>query len=246
MNLDTKIGLEIRSLTFYSGCILGLILFSGIASLLIPFLNAEKRQYVFSRYNVFVIWWSEFICGVHYEIEGLNNIPEGACVVLSNHQSSLETFLLQTLFSPLSTVLKQELLKIPFFGWGAKILEPIALDRRRPTQAYKQLIAQGQERIDQNRSVLIFPEGTRVSIGEKVKFNRGGAALAYHTQAPIIPIAHNAGLRWTSRRLLLPGTVTVRIGKPIHPAAMNKKELYDESTKWIETNRDNLMASMAS
>ena len=246
MNLYTKIALEVRTLLFYSGCILGLMLFSCVASLLIPFLNTGKRQYVCSRYNVFVIWWSEFICGIHYEIEGLNNIPEGACVVLSNHQSSLETFLLQTLFSPLSTVLKQELLKVPFFGWGAKILEPIALDRRRPTQAFKQLIAQGQERIDQNRSVLIFPEGTRVSRGEKVKFNRGGAALAYHAQAPIIPIAHNAGLRWSSNRLLLPGTVTVRIGKPIQPTELNKKELYEVSTKWIESNRDNLMAQTAS
>ena len=240
--MNENISLKFRAFVFYFGCISGLVIFSCSAFLVVPFLNKENRQYTLIRYNIFVIWWSKAVGGIHYEIEGLNNIPKGACVVLSNHQSSLETFLLQTLFTSLSTVLKQELLKVPFFGWGAKLLEPIAIDRRRPTQAFKQLIAQGQERIEQNRSVLVFPEGTRVANGGKVKFNRGGAALAHHAQAPIIPVAHNAGLRWpTNKTTLSPGIVTVRIGKPIYPNNMSKKELYEVSTHWIENNLDDLM-----
>jgi len=240
--MNENLSLKFRAFVFYFGCISGLVIFSCSAFLVVPFLNKENRQYTLIRYNIFVIWWSKAVGGIHYEIEGLNNIPKGACVVLSNHQSSLETFLLQTLFTPLSTVLKQELLKVPFFGWGAKILEPIAIDRRRPTQAFKQLIAQGQERIEQNRSVLVFPEGTRVANGAKVKFNRGGAALAHYAQAPIIPVAHNAGLRWPSNKTTLsPGTVTVRIGEPLYPSKMSKKELYEVSTHWIENNLDELM-----
>ncbi len=150
--------------------------------------------------------------------------------------------MLQTLFSPLSTVLKQELLKIPLFGWGLRMLYPIALDRSQPAKAYKQLISQGRERVSSNRSVLIFPEGTRVTAGDKVKFNRGGAALAHQTQVPIVPIAHNAGLRWPSTNAIPnPGTITVRIGKPIYTAGKSKGELYESSTHWIESNRDALL-----
>ena len=183
------------------------------------------------------------VCGVYYEIEGEENIPEGPCIILSNHQSSWETFLLQTIFSPLSTVLKKELLKIPLFGWGMRLLDPIALDRAQPVQAFKQLISQGHDRLSANRSVLIFPEGTRVAIGEQVKFNRGGAALAHLSQTPIVPVAHNAGLCMPSNSFILtPGKITVKIGIPIYSEGRSKKELYEASTRWIESNRDALMA----
>jgi len=241
-SLYTKMVLLIKTILFYVGSILALVLFSCMAVLIVPFMNGHKRQYLLTRYNVFVLWLSKFTCGVRYKVEGLENIQKGPYIILCNHQSSLETFLLQTLFSPLSTVLKQELLRVPFFGWGAKMLKAIPLDRRRPAQAYRQLISQGKDRVLENRSVLIFPEGTRVPMGAKVKFNRGGAALAHHTKAPIIPVAHNAGLRWSFKNLMLsPGTITVRIGKPINSTDKSKSELYETSTHWIESNRDELM-----
>ena len=242
-DISTNIILVIRSIVFHAGCYITLLLHCCSTLLIAPFLNIEQRQYVFTRYNIFVLWWSKVICGVHYEIEGQENIPDGPCIILSNHQSSWETFLLQTIFSPLSTVLKKELLKIPLFGWGMRFLEPIAIDRGHPIQAFKQLISQGHERVLDNRSVLIFPEGTRVPKGQTVKFNRGGAALAHHSQLPIVPVAHNAGLCVPSNSFILtPGKITVKIGKPINPDGKSKKELYDASTQWIEFNRDELMA----
>ncbi len=242
-SLYVNVVLKTRKLIFYTGCFVGLIFISCIGSLLVPFLGSQKRQYVLTRYHFFVIWWSTFVCGVRYKIEGLDNIPRGPCIILSNHQSSWETFLLQTLFTPLCTVLKQELLQIPFVGWGAKMLEPIALDRSQPTKAYKQLISQGQERVTQNKSVLIFPEGTRVAKGESVKFNRGGAALAFRTQVPIIPVPHNAGLYWPLKETApKTGAIIIRIGRPIYTKGMTKTELYDTSTDWITHNKDLLMA----
>jgi len=241
--INTKIVLVVRAVFFHVGCNAALLLHCCTTLLVAPLLNIKQKQYVFTRYNIFVLWWSKVVCGVYYEVEGKENIPEGPCIILSNHQSSWETFLLQTLFSPLSTVLKKELLNIPLFGWGMRLLDPIALDRAQPIQAFKQLIAQGQDRVSANRSVLIFPEGTRVSKGENVKFNRGGAALAHHSQTPIIPVAHNAGLCVPSNSFVLtPGKITVKIGKPIYSEGKSKKELYEASTHWIEFNRDELMA----
>ncbi len=242
-NKYLRVSLVARSLVFHVGCNIVLFIHCCATVLIVPLLDIKQRQYVFTRYNVFVLWWCKVICGVYYEIEGKENVPEGPCIILSNHQSSWETFLFQTLFSPLSTVLKKELLKIPLFGWGMKLLEPIALDRTQPIQAFKQLIAQGHDRVSHNRSVLIFPEGTRVVAGTQVKFNRGGAALAHHSQAPIVPVAHNAGLCMPPNSFILkPGKITVKIGKPICSKGKSKKELYDASTHWIESNRDALMA----
>ena len=241
--IHSKICLMTRSVVFHIGCNLALLLHCSATLLVVPLLNIQQRQYVFTRYNVFVLWWCKVVCGVYYEIEGEENIPEGPCIILSNHQSSWETFLLQTIFSPLSTVLKKELLKIPLFGWGMRLLDPIALDRAQPVQAFKQLISQGHDRLSANRSVLIFPEGTRVAIGEQVKFNRGGAALAHLSQTPIVPVAHNAGLCMPSNSFILtPGKITVKIGTPIYSEGRSKKELYEASTRWIESNRDALMA----
>lgn len=242
-DIYTKVSLVAKSMVFHAGCNIALFIHCCATLLIVPLLNIKQRQYVFTRYNVFVLWWCKVTCGVYYEIEGQENVPEGPCIILSNHQSSWETFLFQTLFSPLSTVLKKELLKIPLFGWGMRLLEPIALDRAQPIQAFKQLISQGHDRVSANRSVLIFPEGTRVAIGDQVKFNRGGAALAHHSQIPIVPVAHNAGLCVPSESFILtPGKITVKIGAPIYSEGKSKKELYEVSTKWIESNRDALMA----
>jgi len=241
MGLPKKILVAAKTLLFYLGCGLVLMVCSPAAFMLVPFLDEKKQQFVLTRFNVFVLWWSSWLCGIIYQVEGRENIPSGPCIVLCNHQSAWETFFLQTLFSPLSTVLKQELLSIPIFGRGARVLKAIPLDRSEPIKAYKQLISEGQNRVLKNRSVLIFPEGTRVAIGEKVKFNRGGASLAHLTQVPILPIAHNAGLFWPSKDLFLkPGTITVRIGQPIYASGLSKKELYEASTRWIENNRDSL------
>jgi 1-acyl-sn-glycerol-3-phosphate acyltransferase len=70
------------------------------------FLGYEKRYFYLSRGNVFVIWWARITCGIQYEVEGLGNVPEQACVVVSNHQSAWETYLLGLLFIPQATVLK--------------------------------------------------------------------------------------------------------------------------------------------
>jgi len=242
MHLLNKLLVAVKTFCFYSGCILVLIVYCCAIAFVIPFVNDKKQQFVLTRFHVFVLWWSKWVCGIHYQVEGQINIPNEPCIVLCNHQSIWETFFLQTVFSPLSTVLKKELLSIPIFGWGAKVLKAIPIDRGEPIKAYKQLIKEGQDRVISNRSVLIFPEGTRVPLGKKVKFNRGGASLAHLSQAPIIPVAHNAGLFWPSKGFFLkPGLITVRIGKPIYSSEHNKKQLYEESTTWIESNRDSLV-----
>jgi 1-acyl-sn-glycerol-3-phosphate acyltransferase len=83
-------------------------------------------------------------------------------VLLVKHQSTWEALFIQTLVSPQTTLIKKELLWIPFFGWAFALLRPIAIDRNRPLGALRQLIDRGSARLDEGIWVTLFPEGTRL------------------------------------------------------------------------------------
>jgi 1-acyl-sn-glycerol-3-phosphate acyltransferase len=112
----------------------------------------------------------ELLCGLRYEVEGLENVPAGGHILMCNHTSAWETIAPFVMFPPQVWVLKRELLWIPFVGWGLKLLKPIAIDRGAGHRAVNQVIEQGTERLSRGLWVVIFPEGTRVTAGESRKY----------------------------------------------------------------------------
>ncbi len=221
---------------------LATLIHSAICLLVLPLLPLRRRFKFAILLNHFVVRWFSLACGVRYRIEGLENL-EGikAGIIVSNHQSEWETFYLQTIVSPLCTVLKKELLQLPFFGWALALIKPIAIDRKVKSGALKQIVQQGSEKLAQNFWVLIFPEGTRVPPGRRVKFSKTGALLAVETGAPIIPVAHNAGEIWPAKGFVKhSGELKLVIGKPILPEGRDVEELHQESSQWIERHRDML------
>ena len=133
-------------------------------------------------------------------------------------------------------MLKRELLWLPFFGWALWALRSIAIDRAAGREALKQLVSQGKNRLAMGLSVVVFPEGTRIAPGQKGKYHIGGAWLATHTGATVVPVAHNAGVYWRKNSLLKrPGTITVSIGKPIDASGMKTEELNKLVEAWIES-----------
>lgn len=135
--------------------------------LVLFFLPPIPRYKAITLWARMVIWLARVIVGIRYEVQGLENLPREACVVLSKHQSAWETIAFQLIFPPLSFVLKKNLLYIPFFGWGLALFSPIAIDRAAGREAMKQIEIQGKERLKTGFWVLVFPEGTRVAPGEK-------------------------------------------------------------------------------
>jgi 1-acyl-sn-glycerol-3-phosphate acyltransferase len=201
----------------------------------------------FSRYRVIFLWnhivvrLARVICGIRYEIKGLENMPDRPVIVMAKHQSAWETIALPTLFPPMSIVIKKELLMIPFFGWGMRMASPIAIDRKAGKEALKQIVAQGKARIAEGFWVLIFPEGTRVKAGEVGRYGIGGAWLATHTNTPVLPVAHNAGEVWPKNSFLKrPGTITVSIGPVISSEGKKADALNEEVKSWIETEMKQL------
>jgi 1-acyl-sn-glycerol-3-phosphate acyltransferase len=175
------------------------------------------------------------ICGIRYQIIGAKHIPTAPSIILSKHQSAWETLAFQQIFPAQVWVLKKELLRVPFFGWGLALTSPIAIDRSSRKAALKQIVEQGKDRLRQGFSIVIFPEGTRIAPGKKGKYGIGGAWLATHTGAPVVPVAHNAGEFWGRNSFLkLPGTITVSIGEPIDPAGMEPGDLNSRVESWIE------------
>jgi len=223
-----------RALFFYSLYGPLAALFSTLAVLLWP-LPFRLRNQIALCWNRFSVWWLRLTCGVRYEIVGAENIPKGPYVVLAKHQSQWETLFLQYYFAPLSTILKQELLRIPFFGWGLATLRPIAIDRSNPREALKQVKTLGLKRLSEGNNILVFPEGTRVPAGKTGKYARSGADVACSAGVPVVPVAHNAGFYWPAHQLIkYPGKVTVSIGKPIDTQGKNSREVTQEVESWIE------------
>jgi len=235
--------IRLRSIIFNLGMWAMVIPFALLALLLIP-ISATKRSHIVAGWARFVVRWLALSCGLKYRVIGRENIPDHACVILAKHQSAWETIAFQDIFPPQIWVLKRELLWLPFFGWALWALKSIAIDRAAGREALKQLVSQGKDRLALGLSVVVFPEGTRIAPGHKGKYHIGGAWLATHTGATVVPVAHNAGEFWRKNSLLKrPGTITVSIGKPINATGMKADELNKAVEHWIEsemTRLDNL------
>lgn len=182
------------------------------------------------------LWLQKKVCGLTYTITGMEHIPPGGAVIMSKHQSAWETIALRGLLPKTQAwVLKRELMRIPVFGWAMATVQPIAIDRQAGRKAIKQVIEQGKARLAEGRNVIIFPEGTRTPPGERHRYGVGGGLLAEKSGAPVIPIAHNAGVFWARRGLRKhPGTVQVVIGPPISSEGKRASEIMHEVEEWIE------------
>ncbi len=201
------------------------------------FLPYRQRYWMITRWNVFVSFAARALCGIRWEVRGMENLPHGPAILLSKHQSAWETiFYCWLMPRPLIFVFKKSLLYIPFFGWGLAMLRMIAIDRSKGRDAMAQVIAVGQRRLDDGQWVIMFPEGTRTPVGSQGKYKAGGAILAIGTKAPVIPIAVNSGDCWPRNAFIkTPGTIIVSIGPAISPEGLGPAELIAKTESWIES-----------
>ena len=135
-------------------------------------------------------------CGAKFHIEGLEHVKalEGSepVILMGNHMSMLETSLFHSMLRPsidFTYVIKEDLLTVPFFGHIMKALEAIPVGRTNPREDLKTLLAQGKDRIERGKSIIIFPQGTRNREFIKEDFNSIGFKLARHTGVRVLPFA---------------------------------------------------------
>jgi 1-acyl-sn-glycerol-3-phosphate acyltransferase len=203
------------------------------ASFVLPLRQRYKVAQHWARANLGMLRW---LCGLDYVVEGLENIPAGNHVSVWKHASAWETIAQMLIFPPQSWVLKRELMWIPIVGWATRLLHPIAIDRKARSSAVNQVLRQGKQRLEEGLWILVFPEGTRMPVGQTRRYGVSGALLAAQTGRLLVPVAHNAGYYWPRRGLMKrSGTIRVVIGPPVVAEGRDPRAVNDQLQQWVET-----------
>ncbi len=226
----------IRSVIYFCGLSVSVLVYTLPLILVgwaVPF---EWRARFVRSWGLLNLWMLRFFCGLHYQVEGEEFLPNRAAVVMAKHQSTWETIALRGLLSPRHTwVVKRELLSVPFFGWALRLFRPIAIDRKAGRAAVRQLLKEGKEALADGLSVVVFPEGTRVAPGKRGRYAIGGALLAEKAGVAVVPVAHNAGVFWRRRDIRkYPGTIRLVVGAPIDTAGLSASQINARVEDWIE------------
>ncbi|HYZ33769.1 MAG TPA: lysophospholipid acyltransferase family protein [Crenalkalicoccus sp.] len=190
-----------------------------------------------------VIWLLRVVCDIRLRIEGEDALPRrGPALVAAKHQSAFDTLVWLPLLPDAVYVLKRELLAIPIWGWHARRLGMIAVDRQAGAAAMRHLIRAGRAAATAGRQIVIFPEGTRVAPGAHRPYQPGVVALATATGLPVLPVATDSGRRWGRHSFLKrPGTITISI-LPAIPAATPREELLERLEAAVEGETARLLA----
>ena len=154
--------------------------------------------------------------GVRSRIEGTP--PRGALLVACKHQSMFETFEIMLMLNEPAVVLKRELAYLPLWGWVVRRYGVIPVDRTGGAAALRGMLRAAEAAIAEGRPIVIFPEGTRVTPGERPPLQPGFAGLYRALKLAVAPVAVDSGRLWPRHRFVKrPGIVTFRFGEPIPP-----------------------------
>ena len=211
--------LLLRSLLF------NIFLYTGIVTVFLIALPTlflpAKFTLLFGKFlGYYVVFIVRIILNTKVEFKGTENIPKTEkYFVASAHQSMFETFALQSILDYPVFILKKELLKIPLFGLYLKKIKSIEIIRDTTTKDNLTFFGRVAAVIkNENRPLLIFPQGTRVKVGENVPFKKGVGRIYEALNISCIPVALNSGKVWPKNGIIkYPGKITVSFLEPIKP-----------------------------
>jgi 1-acyl-sn-glycerol-3-phosphate acyltransferase len=176
----------------------------------------------------------KLIAGLDYEVRG--EIPREPVLIASKHMSMWDTMGLYLTVDDPATVLKRELLRIPFYGWYIAKAGVIPIDREAGASALRRMTADAKRALAEGRPILIFPEGTRKKPGAPPDYKPGVAGLYGTLGVPCVPVALNSGLFWTGPMGFIkkPGRVVLEFLEPI-PAGLKRADFMRLLESRIET-----------
>ncbi|MGE0222356.1 MAG: lysophospholipid acyltransferase family protein [Acetobacteraceae bacterium] len=214
----------LRSFLFnvaFFGATFLLALYGAVLHLVAPG-RAIKLAEVWARLTMTLL---RVLCGIRVQVIGRENLPRGAALIASRHQSAFDTLIWLTLVPDCCYVLKKELLRIPVIGQLMRDARMIAIDRSKGAASLRALVRDGEEAVRDDRQIIIFPEGTRAEPGALLPLQPGVAALAARTGLPVIPVITDSGRLWGRRAFhKRKGTIHIVILPPI-PAGLKREDL---------------------
>ncbi len=213
--------------TLFIGCV-----FNSVVGVFAPKATIKIWNYGFIPV---VIATLRYIAGIKIEIRGQQYIQQEDCIYAGKHQSALETYCLSGYLKRASFVLKKELTYIPIFGWAQYFYGMIPVDRSAGSAAMKNMLRAAKNRLQDDRPIIIFPEGTRKKPAQTPDYKPGVALLYQNLNVPVIPIATNTGFFWKKSSFLrYPGTVIFEFLEPL-PQGLDKKTFMTELQNRIES-----------
>ncbi|MEH3035257.1 MAG: lysophospholipid acyltransferase family protein [Sphingomonas adhaesiva] len=204
-------------LVFYAGSvpillIVPLVALIGGQRMMVPYAHGWSR---FHR------WAAATFLGVRTRFEG--TLPDHPVLYAAKHEAMYETVELSFLLHGPAVVLKRELMRIPLWGYATKVYGAIAVDRDASASALRRMVKDAGVAKAQGRSVIVYPEGTRVPHGATPPLRSGFAGLYKTLGYPVVPIATDSGRFVPRRGWPRAGVVTIRLGEEI-PAGLPRKE----------------------
>ena len=202
----------------------------------LPMLLAPRRLVMqFGRFwAATVLFLLRTIVGLHGEVRGRENLPEGSYLLAMKHQSAWDALVLPVVLGDPAVVIKRELLLVPFYGWYAARAGSIVIDRKGGGSALRRMLAAARRVVAERRPIAIFPQGTRTAPGEMRPYQAGVAALYHGLGVPLVPAAVNSGLYWGRRSFVKrPGRIVLEFLEPIGPG-LPRRELMAELERRIE------------
>ena len=186
----------IRSAIFNFILVLTILLMGLLA---FPLLIGSRKWvcWLRDRWVKFILFSLKIVVGLDYRVEGLENLPKGRFMVASKHQSAWETLALHLIFPDPSIVLKKELLKLPILGRFIEKVGMVPIDRSGRASALKSMLIAARKWANIGRPIIIFPQGTRVTAGEKHNYHSGVFAVYRALKVPVVPVALNSGMFWS-------------------------------------------------
>jgi 1-acyl-sn-glycerol-3-phosphate acyltransferase len=201
---------------YFFGLTTGLLLFSLVPRALPAAWMRGWPHTMARRWAQAIVWGLRVICGTRYEVSGRENLPAEPVLIASMHQSTFDTVIWLLLLHEPAYVLKIELMRIPLFSGLCRWTEMIVVDRAGGAATIRSLLKGADRVLAQGRSIVIFPEGTRVAPGVRGVLHPGIAALATHTRLAVVPVLTDSGFFWGRRTFLRhPGVIRIVIQKPL-------------------------------
>ena len=188
------------------------------------------------------LWLLRWVVGIKTSVTGGEKIPPGPCIIAAKHQSDWDIFaILPYTDEKPAFIAKRELMDIPFFGWAARSIDTISIDRKLGAEAIPRMMDDARAAIARGCRLVIFPEGTRKAPLAAPDYRQGITRMYLGLGVPVIPVALNSGLYWGRNSLMLwPGTARAKILDPIPPglgadefAARLKSVIETETTALI-------------
>ncbi|WP_322497959.1 lysophospholipid acyltransferase family protein [Candidatus Cyrtobacter comes] len=158
----------------------------------------------------------EFLFRLKKDVEGFENVPDGACIIACKHQSAIDPLYFPYFFPFMSVILKKELSKVPFMGSFFKNAGMIFIDRSSQLRSIKEILKGAKQVFDEGRKLVIFPEGTRVRYGQRETIKNGITAIARKfPELKIVPVSLDSGKYWPKGSAIVPNsTIKIRFGCP--------------------------------